>query len=133
MHPGKLAAARAALQQIGNERLLGIGSGSTVDIFIDELAKHPDMIDGAVASSEATARRLEVHGIEVLDLNVTGTLGLYIDGADEVDPALAMTQGWRGGADTRRRSSLQPVGASSASSTTPSLWMCSVHFRCRSR
>lgn len=100
MHPGKLAAARAALDRLGNDGILGIGSGSTVNIFIDELAKQAHKVRGAVASSEATAERLRAHGIDVLDLNMTGNLAVCIDGADEVNPALQMIKG--GGAALTR-------------------------------
>ncbi len=100
MHPGKLAAALAALDRLGNDGTLGIGSGSTVNIFIDELAKQAHKVRGAVASSEATAERLRMHKIEVLDLNMTGNLEVYIDGADEINPALQMIKG--GGAALTR-------------------------------
>lgn len=100
MHAGKLAAALAALEQLDNDGILGIGSGSTVNIFIDELAKQPHKVRGAVASSEASAERLRSHQIEVLDLNMTGDLAVYIDGADEVNPALQMIKG--GGAALTR-------------------------------
>jgi len=102
MHKGKHAAALAAVQLVKPDSILGVGSGSTVNIFIDELAKAGTRLEGAVASSEATATRLKEHGIEVLDLNTTGSLDLYIDGADEVNPQLQLIKGG-GGALTREK------------------------------
>lgn len=100
MQTGKLAAARAALSHIQPGMYLGVGTGSTVNILIDELASARIDIAGAVASSEATAERLEHHGIELLDLNSTGSLELYIDGADEADAELCLIKG--GGAALTR-------------------------------
>ncbi len=101
-HPGKQAAALAALEYVKNDTLLGVGTGSTVNVFIDALAASGHRISGAVASSEATAERLKSHGIDVLDLNMTGQLELYIDGADEANPALQLIKGG-GGALTREK------------------------------
>lgn len=92
----------AALEYVKNDALLGVGTGSTVNVFIDALAESGPRIQGAVASSEATAERLKSHGIDVLDLNVTGQLELYIDGADESDPGLRLIKGG-GGALTREK------------------------------
>ncbi len=102
MHPGKQAAALAALDYVKSDALLGVGTGSTVNVFIDALAASGTRITGAVASSEATSERLKSHGIEVLDLNMTGDLELYIDGADESDPQLHLIKGG-GGALTREK------------------------------
>lgn len=102
MHPGKQAAALAALDYVKNDALLGVGTGSTVNVFIDALASSGKQIGGAVASSEATAQKLNHYGIEVLDLNMTGDLELYIDGADESDPQLNLIKGG-GGALTREK------------------------------
>lgn len=102
MSAGKQAAAEAALDFVRGHRLLGIGTGSTVDIFIDALAASGARIDGAVSSSEQTSRRLASHGYDVLDLNMTGPLDVYVDGADEVDPGLALIKGG-GGALTREK------------------------------
>lgn len=102
MHPGKQAAALAALEYVQNDSLLGVGTGSTVNVFIDALAASSIRISGAVASSEATAERLKSHGIEVLELNMAGQLELYIDGADESDPGLRLIKGG-GGALTREK------------------------------
>ncbi len=102
MHPGKKAAALAALELVDNDALLGVGTGSTVNVFIEMLAASNKQISGAVASSEATAERLTAHGIDVLDLNMTGQLALYIDGADESNPKLQLIKGG-GGALTREK------------------------------
>jgi ribose 5-phosphate isomerase A len=98
----KHAAARAAIQHIPAGCIVGVGTGSTANYFIDELADIRSRIDGAVASSEATARRLRRHGIEVMDLNNVGELPLYVDGADEITPYLHMIKGG-GGALTREK------------------------------
>lgn len=100
IHPGKLAAAQAALKFVQPDTVLGVGTGSTVNVFIDALAASHTRITGAVASSEATAEKLKSHGIEVMDLNLTGALELYIDGADEFNPALQLIKG--GGAALTR-------------------------------
>jgi ribose 5-phosphate isomerase A len=102
IHSAKRAAALAALAYVTDDSLLGVGTGSTVNIFIDALAASGARISGAVASSEATAKRLMAHGIDVLDLNMTGELALYIDGADECNPALQLIKGG-GGALTREK------------------------------
>jgi len=98
----KHAAARAAIQHIPAGCIVGVGTGSTANYFIDALADIKSRIDGTVASSEATARRLSRHGIEVMDLNNVDELPLYVDGADEVTPYLHMTKGG-GGALTREK------------------------------
>lgn len=84
--------------------IIGVGTGSTANYFIEELAKVKSKIDGAVASSEATAQRLRSHGIEVLDLNNVspGELEIYVDGADEITEHLHMLKGG-GGALTREK------------------------------
>ena len=98
----KKAAAEAALSYIENGMVVGIGTGSTANHFIDLLAGIKARIDGAVASSEATAQRLRGHGIPVLDLNATGQLQLYVDGADEATRQLHLIKGG-GGALTREK------------------------------
>lgn len=100
MNPGKRAAALAALEHVKNDTVLGVGTGSTVNIFIDLLAEAGTRVNGAVASSEATASKLKEAGIDVLDLNMTGQLALYIDGADEFNPRLQLIKG--GGAALTR-------------------------------
>ncbi len=98
----KLAAARAAIPYIEEGSIVGVGTGSTVNFFIDELAKIRDRIEGAVSSSEASAARLKAHGIPVLDLNSAGNIPVYVDGADEITRHLAMSKGG-GGALTREK------------------------------
>jgi len=100
--PGKRAAALAAVELVREDTRLGVGTGSTVDFFIEALATSGQRPSGAVSSSEGTSRRLAAAGIDVLDLNVTGELELYIDGADEVDPGLRLVKGG-GGALTREK------------------------------
>jgi ribose 5-phosphate isomerase A len=96
----KLAVARAAIEYVVEGRIVGVGTGSTANFFIDELGKIKDKITGAVASSEATAARLKSHGIEVFDLNDVETMPVYIDGADEINGGGAMIKG--GGAALTR-------------------------------
>ncbi len=98
----KRAAARAAMQFVVPGRIVGVGTGSTANFFIDELAAIKHDIPGAVASSEATAKRLAAHGIRVLDLNQVTDMPVYVDGADEIDESLAMIKGG-GGALTREK------------------------------
>ena len=97
----KQATARAAIEYVPSG-IIGVGTGSTANYFIDELAKIKGRIDGAVASSEATAQRLKSHGIPVLDLNSVGELEVYVDGADEITEKLEMVKGG-GGALTREK------------------------------
>ena len=82
--------------------IIGVGTGSTANFFIDGLATMKDRILGAVPSSEASARRLAGHGIKLFDLNDVEELPVYVDGADEVDASLAMIKGG-GGAQTREK------------------------------
>ncbi|MFU8899918.1 MAG: ribose-5-phosphate isomerase A, partial [Roseinatronobacter sp.] len=79
----KKAAAEAAIAYVEPGMVVGVGTGSTANHFIDLLATIKDSIDGTVASSEASAQRLRGHGIAVMDLNTAGQLPLYVDGADE--------------------------------------------------
>lgn len=97
---GKQAAARAALEFVGDDAVIGVGTGSTVNLFIDALAAHRGRIRGAVSSSEASTARLKAVGIEVLDLNRTGDLEVYVDGADETDRHRRLIKG--GGAALTR-------------------------------
>jgi len=97
----KQAVARAAVEYVRNG-IIGVGTGSTANYFIDALAEVKGRIDGAVASSETTASRLKSHGIPVLDLNNAGELEVYVDGADEITEHFAMIKGG-GGALTREK------------------------------
>lgn len=98
----KKAAAEAALAYVQPGMIVGIGTGSTANHFIDLLAGMKDKLDGTVASSIASAKRLEGHGIRVLDLNEAGQLSLYVDGADESNASLHLVKGG-GGALTREK------------------------------
>jgi ribose 5-phosphate isomerase A len=82
--------------------IIGVGTGSTANYFIDELAKVKHKIEGAVASSEATAQRLRNHGIQVFDLNSVDGMDIYVDGADEITEHMHMLKGG-GGALTREK------------------------------
>lgn len=97
----KLQVAQAAIEYV-KDGIIGVGTGSTANFFIDELAKVKHKINGAVASSEATAQRLRNHGIEVFDLNSVDSLDIYVDGADEITEHLHMLKGG-GGALTREK------------------------------
>ena len=105
----KQAVARAAIDYVVDGALVGVGTGSTANLFIDELGKIKDRIKGAVASSEATAARLKSHGIAVFDLNQVESLPVYIDGADEITPQGAMIKG--GGAALTREKIVASVAA----------------------
>src|SRR5512141_1273451 len=98
----KRAVAKAAIEYVPADCIVGVGTGSTANFFIDELAKIKGKIRGAVASSEASAKRLQGHGIEVISLNDAGTLPVYVDGADEITRHLHMVKGG-GGALTREK------------------------------
>jgi ribose 5-phosphate isomerase A len=98
----KKAVAEAALEYVESGMIVGVGTGSTANFFIDGLAGMKGKIDGTVASSEASADRLRGHGIEVMDLNQTGDLQLYVDGADESTRHLHLIKGG-GGALTREK------------------------------
>ena len=98
----KLEVARAAIKYVVPNSIIGVGTGSTANFFIDELATIKDTISGAVASSVATSERLQGHGIEVIDLNIVKKISVYIDGADESDRALNLIKGG-GGALTREK------------------------------
>jgi ribose 5-phosphate isomerase A len=92
--------ARAAISHVVDGAIIGVGTGSTANFFIDELALIKDRIKGTVASSEATAARLRGHGIDVFDLNDVEAISVYVDGADEIDASGAMIKG--GGAALTR-------------------------------
>jgi ribose 5-phosphate isomerase A len=98
----KAAVAREAIKHVVDDAMIGVGSGSTANFFIDELAKIKHRIKGAVASSVKTAERLKGHGIYVDELNNVSDLPVYVDGADEVTEHGAMIKGG-GGALTREK------------------------------
>ncbi|MFP3977182.1 ribose-5-phosphate isomerase RpiA [uncultured Marinobacter sp.] len=102
----KKAVAKAAVDYIAprleRDSIIGVGTGSTANFFIDMLADLKNDFDGAVASSEATAERLKSHGIPVYDLNSAGELEFYVDGADETNGQLELIKGG-GGALTREK------------------------------
>jgi ribose 5-phosphate isomerase A len=96
----KKAAAVKALEFIENDTIVGVGTGSTVNHFIDALATIKNKIEGAVSSSEESSKRLKAHGIEVFDLNNVDDLDVYVDGADEITKHMSMIKG--GGAALTR-------------------------------
>lgn len=100
MSEAKRLAGEKAIEYVEDGMVVGVGTGSTVAFFIDALAALRHRIEGAVSSSSQTTGRLRAHGIEVLELNDCGTLPLYVDGADECDPAKCLIKG--GGAALAR-------------------------------
>ena len=97
---GKRLSAEKALSYVEDNSIVGVGTGSTVAFFIDGLARIKDRIKGAVSSTDQSTAALKSHGIEVFDLNNTGDLDLYVDGADECDPHNCLIKG--GGAALTR-------------------------------
>lgn len=98
----KRQAAEAALAYVEEDQVIGVGTGSTVNHFIDLLSKSKRRVRGAVSSSEASTQLLRKAGIEILDLNSAGPLPVYVDGADEADAHLRLIKGG-GGALTREK------------------------------
>jgi ribose 5-phosphate isomerase A len=98
----KRAVAAAAVGFVTPGEILGVGTGSTVDYFIDALAAARVQVPAAVSSSERSTRRLESYGIRVVDLNEVTEISVYVDGADEIDPGFSMIKGG-GGALTREK------------------------------
>jgi len=98
----KQAVAKEAIKHVVEDAVVGVGTGSTANFFIDELAKIKNRISGAVASSDRSAERLKGHGIRLFDLNSVNELPIYIDGADEITEHLTMIKGG-GGALTREK------------------------------
>lgn len=98
----KQNAAKAALQHIPDDSIIGVGTGSTVNYFIEALALIKNRLEGTVASSIATEQRLKSYGIRVLDLNTVNQIAVYVDGADEINQRLQMIKGG-GGALTREK------------------------------
>jgi ribose 5-phosphate isomerase A len=109
MTVAKRLAAEKAIDYVEDGSIVGVGTGSTVAYFIDALARIRDRIEGAVSSSEQSSQRLRGHGIEVLDLNHTGPLALYVDGADECDPHKRLIKG--GGAALTREKIIAEASA----------------------
>lgn len=109
MTEAKRLAAEKAIDYVEDGSIVGVGTGSTVVYFIDALARIRDRIEGAVSSSEQSSQRLRGHGIEVLDLNHTGPLALYVDGADECDPHKRLIKG--GGAALTREKIIAEASA----------------------
>lgn len=109
MSEGKRLAAEKAIDYVEDGMIVGVGTGSTVAFFIDALAKIKHRIDGAVSSSDQSTERLRGHGIQVLDLNATGPLPLYVDGADECDPGKHLIKG--GGAALTREKIIAEASA----------------------
>lgn len=103
----KRAAGEAAIEFVEDNTIVGVGTGSTVKYFIDALGKIKQRIDGAVSSSEQSSKLLRELGIPVLDPNAVGTIGLYVDGADECDPRRCLIKG--GGAALTREKILAAV------------------------
>jgi ribose 5-phosphate isomerase A len=97
---GKQRAATAALKYIEDDTIVGVGTGSTVNFFIDAMVAQKLRIRGAVSSSNASTDRLRGHGIEIFELNAVGDIDVYVDGADECDPHLRLIKG--GGAALTR-------------------------------
>lgn len=98
----KREVALAALAYVEDGRILGVGTGSTVDQFIDQLPTIREKIPACVSSSERSTKRLEALGFKVLDMNEVDDIGVYVDGADEIDPGFSMIKGG-GGALTREK------------------------------
>ena len=98
----KKKAAEAALAYLDDASIVGVGTGSTVNHFIDALGKLKGRLEGAVSSSEASTQRLKALGIPVLDLNSAGDISVYVDGADEANRHLQLIKGG-GGALTREK------------------------------
>jgi ribose 5-phosphate isomerase A len=121
----KQAVARAALEYIRprleSDVIVGIGTGSTANYFIDELAKVKQFFDGAVASSEASANRLKAHGIPVYDLNAIDRLSVYVDGADESNARLQLIKG--GGAALTREKIVAAVAEEFVCIADESKWV----------
>ena len=98
----KMAVGRAALQYVKPGEILGVGTGSTVDCFIDALKESAINVPACVSSSVRSTKKLQAYGFKVLDLNEVDQISVYIDGADEIDPHFAMIKGG-GGALTREK------------------------------
>jgi ribose 5-phosphate isomerase A len=109
MSEAKRLAGEKAIEYVEDGMIVGVGTGSTVAFFIDALARIKDRIAGTVSSSDQSTQRLQAHGIEVLDLNSTGPLSLYVDGADECDGHKRLIKG--GGAALTREKIIAEASA----------------------
>ena len=127
----KREVARAALAYVEEGRILGVGTGSTVDQFIDQLPGIREKIPACVSSSERSTKRLEALGFKVLDMNEVDEIGVYVDGADEIDPGFSMIKG--GGGALTREKIVASISASSALRTPRRRCPCSVPSRSRSK
>ena len=128
----KREVARAALAYVEEGRILGVGTGSTVDQFIDQLPGIREKIPACVSSSERSTKRLEALGFKVLDMNEVDEIGVYVDGADEIDPGFSMIK--EAGARLRAKRSSRPFPAASSALRTPRRRCpCSVPSRSRSK
>ena len=129
----KALVGQAAIAYVQPGSIVGVGTGSTVNHFIEALAQMPVRVAGAVSSSVQSTERLKKHGIPVLEANEVTGLGVYVDGADEIDRARLHDQGRRRGADAREDRRRPRRRSSSASPTNPSACRCWAASRCRSR
>ena len=109
MSRAKRLAGEKAIDYVEDGMIVGVGTGSTVAFFIEALARIKHRIDGAVSSSEQSTQQLRAHGIEVMELNDTGPLALYVDGADECDPRKCLIKG--GGAALTREKIIAQASA----------------------
>lgn len=115
------AAVEYTLTKIESDSIVGIGTGSTANFFIDLLAEHKEKFQAAVASSEASAERLRGHGIEVIELNAAAEIAIYIDGADEANPRLELIKG--GGAALTREKIVTAVSKEFVCIADESKWV----------
>lgn len=115
------AAVKYTIAKCDKKSIVGIGTGSTANLFIDALAAYKEEFAGAVASSEASAERLRKHGIEVLDLNSVSELIVYVDGADETNPRLELIKG--GGAALTREKIVAAVAKEFVCIADESKWV----------
>jgi ribose 5-phosphate isomerase A len=120
-HAVAAAAVEYTLTKIGSDSIVGIGTGSTANFFIDILAEHKNKFQAAVASSEASAERLRSHGIEVIELNSAPEIAIYIDGADEANPRLELIKG--GGAALTREKIVTAVASEFVCIADESKWV----------
>jgi ribose 5-phosphate isomerase A len=109
MSEAKRLAGEKAIDYVEDGMIVGVGTGSTVAFFIEALARIKHRIEGAVSSSEQSTQQLRGHGIEVMELNNTGPLALYVDGADECDPRKCLIKG--GGAALTREKIIAQASA----------------------